>query len=114
MDRADLIGDPDGPETTNKWFNTDTFELGAPGTFGTSGRNMLTGPGTKNVDFSVFKKFAMPYAEGHALEFRAEFFNLFNHPNYGLPDSSLSDSIFGQIVSASDPRIIQAALRYSF
>src|SRR5262249_77376 len=68
-------------ERIARWFSTDAFAINAVGTFGTLGRNTERGPGLANVDFSAFKKFAMPYREGHSLEFRMEAFNLFNRVN---------------------------------
>jgi hypothetical protein len=98
--------------------------------FGNVGRNVLRGPGQVNVDFSVIKRF--PFAESRNVELRAEFFNLFNHPNFANPVSNLSaiptTSIdantgrisgspgdFGRIVSTSNnPRLIQFAVKLNF
>jgi hypothetical protein len=88
--------------------------VNAIGTFGNTGRNILRGPGSEQMDLSLFKKFAMPYKEGHSLEFRAEAFNIFNHANLGNPTTNVSSSQFGRIVTASDPRILQFGLRYAF
>ena len=120
QDRVDIIGDPvlagDRPrgEQILRWFNTAAFREPQPGTFGTLGRNTLLGPGQAVVDFSVFKNFVMPFAESHRLEFRAEFFNLFNRVNLGNPNTSRINALFGRITTAGDPRIIQLGLRYSF
>jgi hypothetical protein len=65
------------------------------------------------VDFSAFKKFPMPF-EGHSLEFRAEFFNLFNRVNLNDPSTNRSSSVFGRITSVGEPRIVQLGLRYTF
>jgi hypothetical protein len=54
------------------------------------------------------------FAESQKLDFRAEFFNLFNKPNFFNPDSTVLDSTFGQVLGAADPRIIQFSLKYSF
>jgi hypothetical protein len=89
------------------------FTVNAPGTYGTVGRNTLTGPGLATVDWSAFKKFNLP-VEGHSLEFRAEFFNLFNRVNLNNPTTNRSSGVFGRITSAGEPRIIQLGLRYSF
>src|SRR5262245_14016552 len=119
-DRADIIGNPSLPDDRSKgqkiarWFNTDAFSINAAGTFGTLGRNTLRGPGLANVDFSTFKRFVMPYKESHSLEFRAEFFNLFNRANLNNPNTNRSSSLFGRIITASDPRIVQLGLRYTF
>jgi hypothetical protein len=118
-DRADIIGNPGVGQgrgrkaKINEWFNTEAFTVNTPGTYGSVGRNTLRGPGSSNVDFSAFKKFRLPF-EGHSLEFRAEAFNLLNNVKLGLPDTDVSDSIFGQITSAGDPRILQLGLRYAF
>jgi hypothetical protein len=120
LDRCDVTGDPalTGDRSKSdkilKWFNTAAFAVNREGTYGSVGRNTLTGPGLASVDFSTFKKFPMPYREGHSLDFRAEFFNLFNHTNLGSPNTSRGSSVFGRITSARDPRIIQLGLRYSF
>ncbi len=120
LDRADIVGNPALPggrsrgEQIASWFNTAAFAINAPGTFGSVGRNTLYGPGIANVDFSAFKKFVMPYSESHNLEFRAEFFNLFNRVNLNNPNSNRSSSLFGRIITAGDPRILQFGLRYSF
>lgn len=120
QDRVDVIGDPDLPgdrsrgEKIAKWFNTAAFKQNAPGTFGTLGRNTERGPGLATVDASLFKAFAMPWAEGHRLEFRAEGFNVFNRVNLNNPVSTFTNSLFGRITSAGDPRILQFGLRYSF
>jgi hypothetical protein len=63
-------------------------------------------------DFSVFKN--IPVAESKDLQLRAEFFNLFNHPNFQLPNSDISSPTFGQIQQALPPRLIQLALRCRF
>ena len=98
---------------------------------GNVGRNVLRGPGQTNVDFSVLKRF--PFGESRNIEFRAEFFNLFNHVNFANPISNLNavqssggslnqntgrildPGDFGRIVSTSNnPRLIQFALKLSF
>jgi len=93
---------------------------------GDVGRNCLRGPQQVNLDFSLAKLF--PVSESQALEFRAEFFNLFNHPNLANPISNLnaasiypttgqviSAGSFGRIISTSNnPRIIQLALKFNF
>ncbi len=103
---------------------------GAGTDFGNIGRNMLRGPNQSNVDFSVFKRF--PVGEKKHLEFRAEFFNLFNRVNLANPISDLNSvpgsggvinaagqitnaGSFGRIISATNnPRLAQLALRFIF
>ncbi len=104
--------------TLNHYFNTSAF-VGPPvigdGTgFGNSPRNFLTGPGFWNTDLAVSKDFVV--REPARLQFRAEFFNLFNHANFANPGSNLSaPSSFGVISNTvSSPRITQLALRLQF
>ncbi|MBI1786066.1 MAG: TonB-dependent receptor [Acidobacteria bacterium] len=95
-----------------KWFTTEAFKNNAAGTFGNAGRNILTGPGTFNLDFSAHKTF--PFSERWKLQYRAEFFNFFNHTLLRNPDSSLSSGTYGSITGARDGRIIQMALKLSW
>jgi hypothetical protein len=82
--------------------------------FGNSGRNILQGPGTNNIDFAIHRNFALP-GEGNALQIRAEAFNALNHPQFGLPGRTLSLLTTGVISSTWTPnRILQFAVRYSF
>jgi carboxypeptidase family protein len=84
--------------------------------FGNSGVGILRGPGEINFDFSLFKHFPLHKLRDSAnLEFRSEFFNIFNHPLFQDPDTNLSDGTFGQITNTyGNPRIIQLALKLSF
>jgi hypothetical protein len=111
---AQLVGDPlSGFERSRlRWFNTAAFANPAPGTFGTSGRNILDGPGEATVDFSAFKQFRL--AESANLQFRAEFFNLLNRTNFGQPGATVGTPSYGIIQSAGDPRIVQFALKLRF
>jgi hypothetical protein len=122
--RADLVGDPYLPggrsraEKVQQWFNPAAFQNGAAGTLGTSPRNFLRGPGYFDLDYSLIKSFPIRYGplkETQKIDFRAEFFNIFNHTNFNNPVSGLADPVhMGQIQSARDPRIIQFALKYVF
>ena len=84
-------------------------------TYGTAPRNFLRGPGRANFDLAVSKTTAL-VGERMKLEFRAEFFNILNHAEFGNPDTNILDqgSTFGQITTTADPRIIQLALRLTF
>ena len=97
-----------------EYFNTAAFQL--PVAYSTDFgnlRNVLVGPPQKNMDFSIVKFF--PIAEKQKLEFRTEFFNLFNHPNFANPVNIQSSSAFGAIVkTATGPRVVQFAFKYSF
>jgi hypothetical protein len=120
--RPDLIGDPHAtPCVAGTFFNTCAFTDPAEGSFGDVGRNTLRGPGYQVWDFSLFKNF--PIKERAKLEFRAEFFNVFNHPNLQFAKSGPQNSIntttfgtpqFGFLTAARDPRQIQLALKLSF
>jgi len=107
-----------GPRTPGAWFKRSAFQpiTQDPNSpvqqFGTAGRNIVQGPGYADWDFSLFKNF--PVAEGKELQFRAEFFDLLNHPNFYLPDSDISSSTFNTILEAQPPRLIQLALKFVF
>jgi hypothetical protein len=106
-------GRPDG-QKIQEYFNTAAFREPADATFGTVGRNTMIGPGIINFDFSLFKDFLISERWGR-FQFRSEFFNLFNTPNFFNPDGSITDgSAFGQIFSARDPRFVQFALKWIF
>ncbi len=112
-DRPNLVANPElSNPTTLQWFNTAAFAFPAPGTFGNAGRNILDGPGFQNVNLSLVKN--THFAERVNLQFRAEAFNLFNHPNFNLPDNFLGSPTFGRITSARDPRHIQFGLKLLF
>lgn len=112
-DRPNVVGNPElSNSTTSQWFNTSAFAFPAPGTFGNAGRNILDGPGFQNVNVSLMKNTAL--TERVNLQFRAEAFNLFNHPNFNLPDNFLGSPTFGRITSARDPRHIQFGLKLLF
>ena len=96
-----------------EYFNTSAVTLPSPGTFGTLGRNSLTGPGVFNTDAALLKSFPLPLRET-TLDFRAEAFNLFNRPTLNNPNSSLTGGSFGQITGAGDPRILQFAAKVRF
>ena len=97
---------PDG------WFDTAAFAMARYGEFGNSGRNVLGGPGYRDVSLSMIRN--SPVREGLSLQFRAEFFNAFNHTNFDLPDIFLGSPTFGQILSAGSPRRIQFGLKLIF
>jgi hypothetical protein len=112
-DRPNVVGDPNtGGHSTSRWFNTAAFAFPPPGRFGNAGRNILEGPGYSNVNVSLVKNTAL--TERLNLQFRAEAFNLFNHPNFNLPDNFLGSPTFGRITSARDPRHLQFGLKLLF
>jgi hypothetical protein len=112
-DRPNVVGNPNvANRSAGQWFNQSAFAFPAPGTFGNAGRNILEGPGYTNVNASLVKNTAI--SERLNLQLRAEAFNLFNHPNFNLPDNFLGSPTFGQITSARDPRHIQFGVKLLF
>ncbi|MBM3737593.1 MAG: TonB-dependent receptor [Acidobacteria bacterium] len=103
---------PRGERTRLRWFDTSCFSLPSPGNFGTAGRGILRAPGIANWDISMFKRF--DFSEGRQLQLRWEFFNAWNHTQFGAPASGLPSPVFGVINSAQTPRNIQVAGRFSF
>jgi hypothetical protein len=150
-ERPDLVGDPfkAGPVAANptcqapaqvgtpqNWFNQCAFAQPAAEpfgpAFGTEGRNILTGPGFTDLDFSLAKSIPLR-GENHRLQFRGEFFNLLNHPNFDIPNHTFDlppcpppngnllcpAGNYGSILSANaysnkPPRQIQLSAKYIF
>jgi len=111
--RANLTGNPVGPKTVKEWFNTSAYTQSAVAHYGTSGRNVVRSPGINDWDLNLAKTFV--FTERLRLEFRAEAFNLFNHPQYYFPDSTITDAGYGQISSTRlDAREIQFGLKLLF
>jgi hypothetical protein len=94
-----------------EYFNTAAFTENAPGTFGTSGRNILTSPDYVNLDTAVVKAF--PITERWSLNFRVEAFNVLNHTQFEPPQSGLGTGL-GELTTARDPRILQGAVKIFF
>jgi hypothetical protein len=94
--------------TIDRWFDEFAFVASAPGVFGNTGRNVLYGPGSRNFDFILGKRFAMPW-EGHALQCRFT-----NTPTFGQPAAGLRGQATATITEADEPRRIQFALKYTF
>jgi hypothetical protein len=114
--RADLVSGQDpnsGPKTADKWFNTGAFGKAA-GSIGTSGRNIVRGPGFYNVDMSLFKTFKT--SDTTRLEIRIEGFNVFNRVQLGFPNQFVDNPDFGKITSTrlNSERQIQLAARFTF
>jgi len=109
--RPDLVGNPNGPKTAQAWFNKAAF-VDATGHFGTAGRGILLGPGRNDWDFSLFKNTRI--SERVTTQFRAEFFNVFNHTSFLGVVTTIDSSIVGRVVSTHDPRIIQLGLKFYF
>ena len=114
-----------GPVTSklNDYFNAACFttppiigddHVGTA--FGNSGVGIINGPAQKNWDLSLSKKTGVKWpSDAASVEFRAEFFNAFNTPQFANPDANIADASFGQIISTSvNPRLIQFALKFLF
>jgi Carboxypeptidase regulatory-like domain/TonB dependent receptor len=83
------------------------------GTLGNTKRTICCGPHLSNTDFAILKTF--PISEAMRVDFRAEFFNIFNHTQFFNPDGNVSDgSQFGQVTQVRDPRLVQFALKLFF
>lgn len=99
--------------TIDRWFDEMAFVASAPGVYGNNGRNVLFGPGTRNLDATLAKRFTLPI-EGHTLQFRFESFNFTNTPKFGQPFGGLRASNTATITTADEPRRIQLGLKYVF
>lgn len=112
--RPDMVCSPNlprGERTIQRYFRQDCFVAPA-NQFGNAGRSTVEGPGTNLWDLAVLKNFFL--TEQASLQFRAEFFNALNHPNWNAPGRDLGAGGFGVITSAQDPRIIQFGLKLNF
>jgi len=108
--------------TLSEWFNTSCFAAPPAGEIGNAKRAPVSGPDFVNTDMSLIKHFVLPWREGLRLDFRAECFNLFNHPQFGLPVQAATGyadfnapATFGVISSTvNNPRLLQLALKIAF
>jgi hypothetical protein len=112
-----------GQQTRLRWFDTTCFSPSPLGRFGSAGRNILNQPGLNNFDLSLVKKTPFAGEESRGIEFRAEFFNAFNHTQFGAPGymgaggigaNVTAPATFGVITAAKDSRQIQLALKLYF
>ncbi len=126
--RPDLVPNvsltPPTGKRIGEWINPAAFAVPAAGTFGNAPRNIARGPGAWQIDLGVAR--SISFSERARLEFRSEFFNVFNHPQYGLPQGTFGVPGFGSItqtvntttpvspVGSGTPREIQFALRIAF
>ena len=104
-----------GNSTLAQFFMTSCFGAPVAGELGNASRSPLSGPDFVNTDFSIIKHFMLP-REGTRLDFRTEFFNLFNHAQFGLPGADFnSPATFGAVnYTVNNPRLIQFALKLAF
>jgi hypothetical protein len=103
----------------NEWFNTACFTAPPDFTFGNESRtdSTLRGSGVRNFDFALFKRTRFGPDEKLGIEFRTEFFNLFNRTQFAPPNTSVTSSNFGVVSSTypgTNPRLIQFGLKFAF
>jgi hypothetical protein len=113
-----------GGKSIGQWINPTAFAMPANGTFGNAPRDIARGPGAWQMDLGMIKRVSV--AERAQLEFRSEFFNFFNHPQYGLPQATFGVQGFASIIQtvntttpvspigSGTPREIQFALKLRF
>jgi len=103
------------PRTTLTYFNTGLFSPNALGTPGNASRRFFYGPGMFNFDLALVKNFSL--SESRGVEFRLETFNTFNHAQFFGPaavNGDIDSPLFGQVVNAASPRLMQLALKFTF
>jgi hypothetical protein len=112
-DRPNRIGDGQltkSKQSIDRWFDLSAFKVQPQYTYGNSGRNILTGPGLRNLDFSLSKSFRL--SEDKRLQFRCESFNVSNTPAFGQPAANIVAAGAGAISSAGEPRRVQFGLKF--
>src|SRR5580700_3591728 len=119
LDLPDYNGAPlainSNPRNGLSFFNAAAFSPNAIGTVGDAGRRSFHGPGMFNTDLALLRNFQI--AEAKVLQFRLETFNLFNHAQFFGPvavNGNVDSSLFGQVVNAAPPRLMQIALKFTF
>ena len=128
--RPDVLRNPNlsrGQRSIDRWFDTEAIQNATPGRFGNAGKGIIQGSGVNNLDVNFSKNFM--FRERHRVQFRAEFFNLFNHAQFDDPvlqpavrnaAGQLLNPSAGKITSASDfgfrqtERVVQLGLKYTF
>ncbi len=112
--RPDVVGDPnDGPRTIDEWFNTAAFVQQAQFAHGNAVRNSIIGPGIFNFDMSIMRNFR--FSSSKYLQLRLEVFNAFNQPVWGEPNTSVTNSNYGRILSTrKEMRELQLGVKFSF
>jgi hypothetical protein len=117
LTRPDVSRDPrlSGSERSlSRWFDPAAFSLPAQYAIGNAGRGLFQGPGMINFDVSIAKRFRLPWREGMNLEYRAEFYNFFNTPQFADPNTTIGTATAGRITGARNERQGQMALKLYF
>ncbi len=112
--RPNISGSVSYPKTAGQWFSKSNFSPTVAGTWGNLPFNSIRGPGRQNWNLALFKSFLFSEARGSRLEFRAEFFNAFNHTEFNNVSNSFTNGDFGAVTSTHDPREIQLGLKLYF
>ena len=119
LDTPDYHGAPvdinSNPRNGGAYFNAAAFSPNAVGTPGTASRRSFHGPGIFNTDLALLRNFQL--RESRVLQFRLETFNLFNHAQFFAPaavNGNVDSSLFGRVVNAAPPRLMQLALKFTF
>jgi hypothetical protein len=116
--RPNQTGNPNNgaPHKVGQWFNTAAFidpsTVQGQITPGNARKNSILGPGQQRWDLSLMKNIRV--YEQSAFQFRLETFNTFNHTSYSAVDTNVSDSTYGNVVGAHEPRIVQLGLKFNF
>lgn len=100
------------PKKVSQWFNTAAFAAPPYGHYGNASPGIIRGPGLINFDMGLYKDFRI--TERQKVQFRSEFFNIFNHTNFNGVSTSVGAGNYGQVTSARDGRIVEFSLRYQF
>jgi hypothetical protein len=98
--------------SVSQWFQTTSFTAPAYGFFGNASNGIIRGPGYTSANVSLYKDF--PIHDTFSTQFRAEAFNVLNHPNFVGVDTGVGSGTYGQVTSAGDPRILEFALKVTF
>jgi len=119
LDMPDYNGAPlnlnSAPANGQPYFDTSAFSVNALGTIGNASRRSFHGPGMFNTDLALLRNFQI--GESKVLQFRLETFNIFNHTQFFGPaavNGDVNSSLFGQVVNAAPPRLMQLALKFTF
>ena len=112
--RADVTGAPVAlsDPTVSAWFNTAAFVVPPSGQFGDARRNSIEGPGSRLFDMAFTKVF--PLKESRLLEFRAQFANIFNTPQFTSIDVVVNSPSYGRVVAAGSMRTVQFTVRFRY
>ena len=111
----DIVGTPERDHASRadmvaNFFNRDAFVLPQVGRYGSAGRGIFSGPALVQTDLAILKE--IPVLEMHRVQFRAEFFNIFNQVNFNNPVATLSNATYGRITGSQPGRVIQLGLKY--